>query len=208
MWQACSPSSRAPSRQLALRNGLAGKGLALLHLGLRQAGRAKLAAPQHLAQVVINRHILWPAAGRERSGQPQQQPAAGGLGAQDSTPPACESCGSVVALGTGSAAGGSGGGGKVHPAHAESLAQDGARHWRRGLGLDAGRCRTHGSRGGLQQAANSREGRVAARRGSPRRPRHAQCWLWCQGRCRASGGATRLDGRLSSGLGAGAPHGC
>ena len=102
IWQARSPPSRAPSRQFALGNGLAGKGLALLRLGLRQARRAKLAAPQHLAQVVITRHILRPAAGGERSGQPQQQPATGRLGAQDSTPPACESCGSVVALGTGS----------------------------------------------------------------------------------------------------------
>ena len=51
------------SRELALGDRLAGK-LLLLGLGLGQAGGAKLAAPQHLAQLVVSGHILREGEGR------------------------------------------------------------------------------------------------------------------------------------------------
>lgn len=59
---ACLPPQHSPrcpsSRELALGNGLARQLLGLARLGLSDAGRTKLAAPQHLAQVVIRRHVL------------------------------------------------------------------------------------------------------------------------------------------------------
>lgn len=127
----------AGSRELALGDGLAGK-LLLLRLGFCQAGGAKLAAPQHLAQLVVAGHIL-----QDSEGQDSTQ----GRFALQEGPERVEGRGRPAGVvGRGSTPGG------AHGAHRQRLAQH-------GFGCDALLARAGGSDGrSLQGTAKAASG--------------------------------------------------
>ena len=97
------PPPKTHARELALGNGLAGKGLVGVAGGLfvfRQPGGAKLATAQHLAQMVLSCHVLpvvrtgWRsvlvgACGEGRSRQRQVPPRGGGGALHPTLEPPC-----------------------------------------------------------------------------------------------------------------------